>query len=63
VNALEISNIPCGRERAMAYDHVIRVADIKVRASSFEKVRKEIGAKEDQIFYLIRGRRARKRST
>lgn len=36
---------------AMAYDDVIRVADLKVRASRFERVRKEIGAKEGQIVY------------
>jgi indolepyruvate ferredoxin oxidoreductase beta subunit len=37
---------------AMAYDDVIRVADIKVRASRFERVRKEVGAKGDQIVYM-----------
>ncbi|MDE1995450.1 MAG: indolepyruvate oxidoreductase subunit beta family protein [Rhizobiaceae bacterium] len=36
---------------AMAYDDVIRVADLKVRASRFERVRKEVGAKGDQIVY------------
>lgn len=36
---------------AMAYDDVIRVADLKVRASRFERVRKEVGAKADQIVY------------
>ena len=37
---------------AMAYDDVIRVADLKVRASRFERVRKEVGAKDDQIVYM-----------
>jgi indolepyruvate ferredoxin oxidoreductase beta subunit len=36
---------------AMAYDDVIRVADLKVRAARFERVRKEVGAKDDQIVY------------
>lgn len=36
---------------AMAYDDVIRVADLKVRGSRFERVRKEVGAKGDQIVY------------
>lgn len=36
---------------SMAYDDVIRVADLKVRASRFERVRKEVGAKGDQIVY------------
>ncbi|MGI6247689.1 MAG: indolepyruvate oxidoreductase subunit beta family protein [Pseudochelatococcus sp.] len=36
---------------AMAYDDVIRVADLKVRASRFARVRKEVGAKADQIVY------------
>lgn len=34
---------------AMAYDDVIRVADIKVRSSRFARVRAEVGAKADQI--------------
>jgi indolepyruvate ferredoxin oxidoreductase, beta subunit len=37
---------------AMAYDDVIRVADLKVRESRFERVRKEVGAKDDQIVYM-----------
>ncbi|WP_425523720.1 indolepyruvate oxidoreductase subunit beta family protein [Rhizobium setariae] len=37
---------------AMAYDDVIRVADLKVRESRFERVRKEVGAKADQIVYM-----------
>lgn len=37
---------------AMAYDDVIRVADLKVRASRFERVRKEVGARDDQIVYM-----------
>jgi len=36
---------------AMAYDDVIRVADIKVRPSRFDRVRNEVGAKADQIVY------------
>ncbi len=36
---------------AMAYDDVIRVADLKLRAARFERVRKEVGAKGDQIVY------------
>ena len=37
---------------AMAYDDVIRVADLKVRGSRFDRVRKEVGAKDDQIVYM-----------
>lgn len=37
---------------AMAYDDVIRVADLKVRASRFDRVRTEVGAKADQIVYM-----------
>jgi len=37
---------------AMAYDDVIRVADLKVRQSRFARVRKEVGAKDDQIVYM-----------
>jgi len=36
---------------AMAYDDVIRVADLKVRGSRFARVRAEVGAKADQIVY------------
>lgn len=36
---------------AMAYDDVIRVADLKVRASRFERVRNEIGVKPSQLLY------------
>ena len=36
---------------AMGYDDVIRVADLKVRASRFDRVRKEVGAKDNQIVY------------
>jgi len=36
---------------AMAYDDVIRVADLKVRASRFERVRQEVGVKSDQLLY------------
>jgi indolepyruvate ferredoxin oxidoreductase beta subunit len=37
---------------AMAYDDVIRVADLKVRESRFQRVRKEVGARDDQIVYM-----------
>ncbi len=36
---------------AMAYDDVIRVADLKTRATRFERVRKEVGVKTDQLLY------------
>jgi indolepyruvate ferredoxin oxidoreductase beta subunit len=36
---------------AMAYDDVIRVAELKVRGSRFARVRAEVGAKADQIVY------------
>lgn len=36
---------------AMAYDDVIRVADLKTRASRFARVRSEVAAKDDQIVY------------
>src|SRR5215472_8352788 len=36
---------------AMAYDDVIRVADIKVRASRFARIRDEAGAAPGQILY------------
>jgi len=36
---------------AMAYDDVVRVADLKTRASRFERVRKEVGAGKDQLVY------------
>ncbi|UHL63269.1 indolepyruvate oxidoreductase subunit beta family protein [Paralcaligenes sp. KSB-10] len=36
---------------AMAYDDVIRVADLKTRGSRFDRVRQEVGAKEDQLVY------------
>ncbi len=36
---------------AMSYDDVIRVADLKTRASRFDRVRREIAAKPDQIVY------------
>jgi len=36
---------------AMAYDDVIRVADIKVRPARFARVRNEVGAKAGQIVY------------
>ena len=37
--------------RAMAYDDVIRVADLKTRDSRFARVRAELAAKPDQIVY------------
>jgi len=36
---------------AMAYDDVIRVADLKTRAARFDRVRDEVGAKADQLLY------------
>jgi len=36
---------------AMAYDDVYRVADLKTRASRFERVRKEVGVTPDQLIY------------
>lgn len=36
---------------AMAYDDVVRVADLKTRASRFERVRKEVGARDEQLVY------------
>jgi indolepyruvate ferredoxin oxidoreductase, beta subunit len=36
---------------AMAYDDVIRVADLKTRASRFERVRNEVLAKPNQLVY------------
>ncbi|MCB1899755.1 MAG: indolepyruvate oxidoreductase subunit beta family protein [Rhodocyclaceae bacterium] len=36
---------------AMSYDDVIRVADLKTRASRFERVRGEVGAKPGQLVY------------
>ena len=37
--------------RAMAYDDVIRVADLKTRDSRFARMRAEVAAKPDQIVY------------
>ena len=37
--------------RAMAYDDVIRVADLKTRDSRFARVRQEVAARADQIVY------------
>jgi indolepyruvate ferredoxin oxidoreductase beta subunit len=37
---------------AMAYDDVFRVADLKTRASRFERVRKEVAAAPDQLVYM-----------
>lgn len=36
---------------AMAYDDVIHVADLKIRGSRFDRVRREVGAKADQLVY------------
>jgi indolepyruvate ferredoxin oxidoreductase, beta subunit len=36
---------------AMVFDDVIRVAEIKVRGSRFERVRQDVGAKKGQIVY------------
>jgi indolepyruvate ferredoxin oxidoreductase beta subunit len=37
--------------RGMAYDDVIRVADLKTRSRRFERVRNEVAARPDQIVY------------
>jgi indolepyruvate ferredoxin oxidoreductase beta subunit len=37
--------------KAMAYDDVIGVADLKTRASRFDRVRKELGARSGEIIY------------
>jgi indolepyruvate ferredoxin oxidoreductase beta subunit len=37
---------------AMAYDDVYRVADLKTRASRFDRVRKEVAAAPDQLVYM-----------
>jgi indolepyruvate ferredoxin oxidoreductase beta subunit len=36
---------------SMAYDDVIRVADLKTRASRFDRVKKEVDVKDDQLIY------------
>jgi indolepyruvate ferredoxin oxidoreductase beta subunit len=36
---------------AMAYDDVIRVADLKTRGARFERVRQEVGAAQGQLVY------------
>jgi len=36
---------------AMAYDDVIRVADLKTRAARFERVKQEVGVKPGQLLY------------
>lgn len=36
---------------AMAYDDVVRVADLKTRSTRFERVRKEVGATGEQLVY------------
>jgi len=37
----------------MSYEDIIRVADLKTRASRFERVRKEVGAKSDEPVIVI----------
>lgn len=37
---------------AMAYDDVIRVADLKTRASRFARIDKEVGKRPDQLLYM-----------
>ncbi|MNL26826.1 putative indolepyruvate oxidoreductase subunit B [compost metagenome] len=37
----------------MAYDDVIRVADLKTRGTRFERVRNEVGARPDQLVMTI----------
>src|SRR5699024_507171 len=36
---------------AMAYDDVIRVADLKTRETRFDRVRDEVGAKQEQLVF------------
>jgi indolepyruvate ferredoxin oxidoreductase, beta subunit len=38
--------------RAMAYDDVIRVADLKTRSSRFVRVRNEVGANDEQVVHV-----------
>ena len=38
--------------KAMAYDDVIRVADLKTRASRFARVKDEVGVAEDQVIHI-----------
>ncbi len=37
---------------AMAYDDVIRVADLKTRASRFRRIDKEVGRRQEQLLYM-----------
>jgi indolepyruvate ferredoxin oxidoreductase beta subunit len=37
---------------AMCYDDVIRIADLKTRASRFSRIDKEVGKKSDQLLYM-----------
>ena len=37
----------------MAYEDIIRVADLKTRAARFERIRKEVGAKQDEPVVVI----------
>jgi indolepyruvate ferredoxin oxidoreductase beta subunit len=38
--------------KAMAYDDVIRVADLKTRASRFARVKNELGVADDQVIHV-----------
>jgi indolepyruvate ferredoxin oxidoreductase, beta subunit len=38
--------------KAMAYDDVIRVADLKTRSSRFARVKKEVGVADDQVIHV-----------
>ncbi|MBM3647079.1 MAG: indolepyruvate oxidoreductase subunit beta family protein [Alphaproteobacteria bacterium] len=38
--------------RAMAYDDVMRVADLKTRGSRFDRVRSEVAVRDDQLVYI-----------
>lgn len=37
---------------AMAYDDIIKVADLKTRVTRFDRIRQEMGAQEDQVVQL-----------
>lgn len=36
----------------MSYEDTVRVAELKIRATRFERVRKEVGAKADQVLHI-----------
>jgi indolepyruvate ferredoxin oxidoreductase beta subunit len=38
--------------KAMAYDDVIRVADLKTRSARFDRVRREVGVADDQVMHV-----------